>query len=141
METWRGIVSQYSRRLLTDPEDKLHALGGVAEVFHWQLQQPCLVDLWGGDLLPGLLIWRSDVYAVKSAIYNGPSWSWSALKSPVSYRELPGDGNYGWWHVDICAAETTLKVDRLPFGSVTNARLEIRARPRKGFFRPPQYIV
>ena len=141
MEAWRSIISQYSRRLLTDPEDKLHALGGVAEDFYWQVQQPYLAGLWGGDLLPGLLIWRSDDYAVKSPIYNGPSWSWSSLTSPVSYHELPDDGSYGWWHVDSCAAETTLKVDRLPFGSVTNARLEIRARTRKGFFRPPQYIV
>jgi len=97
MEAWHSIISLYSRCLLTHPEDKLHALGGVAEVFHWQLQQPCLVGLWGGDLLPGLLIWRSDVYAIKSVIYIGPSWSWSALKSPVSYHELPGDGSYGCW--------------------------------------------
>jgi hypothetical protein len=81
---WKSILTEYTRRALTDPADKLNAMAGVANE---------LAELWNDEYVFG--IWRSRfVEELAWSISGGdglldqrlslaPSWSWASMKPSV----------------------------------------------------------
>jgi hypothetical protein len=85
MTTWYRLVTQYSRRALTNPKDQLPAIAGIAAAIQKLSQYTYLAGLWKEDLR-GLLWSREFKKPVRSSPYLAPSWSWAASSSPISMR-------------------------------------------------------
>ena len=77
-------MDTYSATKLTNPTDKLIALGGLAESWQQQLQDEYFAGLWGMNLIRGFL-WhvgaRSELHDrhANPASYVAPSWSWASI--------------------------------------------------------------
>jgi hypothetical protein len=124
---WHFAVEDYTRRSLTNPEDKLVAFGGVAKAF--QSGGDYLAGLWRDTLLSDLL-WQkyADMDMERPKGYRAPSWSWAAVDGSV----MPGkffDGalRAGKPLAEIVQCEVDLKYIEHPFGEVTGGILVLRA--------------
>lgn len=83
LKSWRGIVEQYSRRRLTDPDDRLPVLAGIATELGFQFVDKYYFGLWLVELLP----WYSlSIQCQRSS--RAPTWSWASLDTEVSFSEL-----------------------------------------------------
>lgn len=106
-KTWATIIAEYTARELTEPEDRLRALAGVANYPSCAWEVEYIYGLWR-NALPDLLQW---VVVPQSGIPDGflythsdwrrpyrfvedrpaqcssraPSWSWASLSCPVGY--------------------------------------------------------
>ncbi|KAI8966892.1 HET-domain-containing protein [Daldinia sp. FL1419] len=99
---WRkNIVESYSGLLLTQPRDKLFALGAMANQFQ-QLRprETYLAGLWSGSLIVDLCwvcnnwLWDGNVPSKKEALrrpYSLPTWSWASLQFGIRFPEHPPD--------------------------------------------------
>ncbi|PIG80768.1 hypothetical protein AARAC_010657 [Aspergillus arachidicola] len=54
-KVWYELLEEYVRRHLTSENDRLPAIGAIAESLHTQLNEQYCAGLWRGDLLFGLL--------------------------------------------------------------------------------------
>ncbi|OCK78429.1 HET-domain-containing protein [Lepidopterella palustris CBS 459.81] len=86
IEMWRKVVSEYSRRELTDPEDRLEALVGVASELRHLWKDQYVYGLWESCMV-GLLAWKSSKKQHQRSS-RAPSWSWASLDGPISFNKL-----------------------------------------------------
>jgi hypothetical protein len=83
---WGTVVQAFTSRQLSEPDDKIHALTGVANVFSdiWQdisvfgLLKSCLVQQLGWQVQP------IDLRVRKLRSSRAPTWSWMSLDCPIS---------------------------------------------------------
>ncbi|KAH7091485.1 hypothetical protein FB567DRAFT_617115 [Paraphoma chrysanthemicola] len=95
-------MSHYADRELTNPQDKLPAISGMAKILADSIGDAYFAGLWEGDLLRGLL-WNVVVPRYRrlqallvqlkltrpmTGTYVAPSWSWASRDAVVSYRPL-----------------------------------------------------
>jgi hypothetical protein len=147
VEDWIDVMEDYSTRRLTVSNDRFIALSGIAHRFQQDLQLQYIAGLWHSEkdqtVLLRLLLWTSGIENaeheadwMRSARYNGPSWSWATSKCPIVYNSppvLPVPGysrrDFHQWHAKIHS--TYVVTNGLnPFAYVKDARLTISA-PRK----------
>ncbi|KAL1390170.1 heterokaryon incompatibility protein-domain-containing protein [Phyllosticta capitalensis] len=93
---WRNAVAQlYSKFEITNPGDRLVALGAISEQF--QQVRPgseYLAGLWT-DSLPDDLLWLAVLPSKFSNTFppqrhfNFPTWSWASFKGEIEYWILP----------------------------------------------------
>lgn len=78
---WNGLIGQYSRRSLTQAQDKLVAISGVARKIEQRMQAPThdkysgyLAGLWG-EFLPVQLLWYTALgeQCTRTQDYRAPS--------------------------------------------------------------------
>jgi len=140
-QMWREIVNSYSVRKLTQIEDKLPALGGIAGLLKERSGDIYAAGLWERSL-PFDLLWRCDQSAVlQSKKMRSPSWSWisvdGAVKWPVSqhsneeqplkyissttYFECGAEG------VEVCDVECELDGND-KYGRVRTGRIMLKTR-------------
>ncbi|KAJ9613113.1 hypothetical protein H2200_003054 [Cladophialophora chaetospira] len=86
---WKIVVGRYTRRALTEPNDKLLALAGIASQFAPTLGPTYLAGLWETRLVFQLLWFTCTAVPVNASVqrpesYTGPSWSWSSLTGLMS---------------------------------------------------------
>jgi hypothetical protein len=108
---WLLLVENYSRRQLTDPQDKLTAISGVARMLAETTGDHYLAGLWSNHLEEDLF-WRVQTHeetiervegkdiafeaktgaligpASRPAKYRAPSWSWASIDGPVRFLPL-----------------------------------------------------
>jgi len=86
---WSAVVQEYSKRLLSRPEDKLIALGGLADRV-WEClsyeEEDYLAGLWRRNFIDQML-WapQTDRLKERPKKYRAPSWSWASVDSPIRY--------------------------------------------------------
>jgi hypothetical protein len=86
--SWEDIVSEFSKRKLTDPADKLDAIGGICAELKRQSGYKYIAGLWRETLVSDLS-WYQDPTTLGSEniCWNKqrtcPSWSWSSVDGPV----------------------------------------------------------
>jgi len=80
---WWNWVEDYSRRLLTYPQDKLPALAGLTQKFQQQTGATPAVGLWTDDLHYGLLWWPTTVTSRPQDVSFIPTWSWTSVDGAV----------------------------------------------------------
>ncbi|OBT65146.1 hypothetical protein VE03_04712 [Pseudogymnoascus sp. 23342-1-I1] len=80
---WYDLVSDYSCRKLTFPEDRLRALLGLAELFREIVRDRFVWGLWHRDLPAGLL-WSIQA-PVPTAKLAAPSWSWASIDGELTF--------------------------------------------------------
>ena len=89
---WVQVLQTYTERRLSDPNDVLRAVGGMATLFHQAWHCGYFAGLWQDYIVPGLL-WRPWPDGTKRRPIDGrtgswPSWSWSACSEPVVHAYL-----------------------------------------------------
>jgi hypothetical protein len=80
---WHGIMKEYTRRALTYPSDRIHALKGVASEFQ-KTRDDEFLDKYG--------VWKNDIHEpsfwMRTRPHHGndslplPSWCWAATGGP-----------------------------------------------------------
>ncbi|KFY18990.1 hypothetical protein V493_08208 [Pseudogymnoascus sp. VKM F-4281 (FW-2241)] len=91
---WCRAIEEYSARNLTNKEDRLPAISGLAQVVKTQLRDQYLAGLWAGDVPRGLCWFPSFKHrkpfldSIAGTDFLIPSWSWARQGSPVQYYGL-----------------------------------------------------
>ncbi|KAK4188745.1 heterokaryon incompatibility protein-domain-containing protein [Podospora australis] len=77
---WYDIANSVIHRNITNPQDLLPALSGLATQFQEDGAGPYLAGLWKNDL-PRALLWRpwGDI-GRRVVPYRAPSWSWVSIE-------------------------------------------------------------
>jgi hypothetical protein len=101
---WSEVVTNFSSRHLTNPDDKLPALSGLARLYHQIRGGRYLAGLW--DVTVGEdLLWEAEHFSlfptnfnrkphIKPSVpvsYRAPSWSWASMDGSISYRRSSRD--------------------------------------------------
>jgi hypothetical protein len=90
-EEWRNIVFEYTGRSMTDPEDKLPALSGIAAEFGRLSDDEYLASLWASTLPYSLLyhqLSRPPSPTTSATLnYRAPSWSWAAVDGSIRFED------------------------------------------------------
>lgn len=79
---WDLIISQYSRADLTEPEDKLPALAGIARRQQEATGHQYLTGMWKESLVTDLT-WGIQSERRRRPAWRAPSWSWMAVDGHV----------------------------------------------------------
>ncbi|KAF9456985.1 heterokaryon incompatibility protein-domain-containing protein [Collybia nuda] len=133
-KSWDTILQQYTACKLTNPEDKLPALSGVAEQFHrlWP-QSRYVAGLWTHQF-PATLLWGRDIRTARPIVYRAPSWSWAATDGRIVSGGLTGPSDV--WDAapkfveSICEVKDVvidLQYSGNPYGGVKSGRLVLNA--------------
>ncbi|KAE9378992.1 hypothetical protein N431DRAFT_525909 [Stipitochalara longipes BDJ] len=87
-----GYWAEYTCREMTDVEDKLPALSGLAAEFGRPLDDEYLAGLWKSTL-PYSLLWYqvSERPTSPSSTYRAPLWSWASIDGRIRF-ETPTRG-------------------------------------------------
>jgi hypothetical protein len=104
-ENWKRITERYSLTSLTNAEDKLIALAGIAEQMSTQIgSRVCYVaGMWQNKYFASQLLWRVETQykngeflypSKRPKEYRAPSFSWAAIDAPQGIRcgETQDDG-------------------------------------------------
>ncbi|KAH8658165.1 heterokaryon incompatibility protein-domain-containing protein [Xylariales sp. PMI_506] len=125
---WDRIVEDYSKRVLTQHNDKLIALSGIAQIVLDRLAlspDSYLAGIWSGNLLKGLL-WHSTSRASRFQTFVAPSWSWASMMGPVRYFF----SDYQFTFEEACVVEqshcTPSSMD--PIGEVSSGFVSLTGR-------------
>jgi hypothetical protein len=78
------VSKDYAWRHLTNPSDKLVAIGGVASLLRETLFMDYYAGIWGYRIVEGLS-WMRQGPGGKAVDYRAPSWSWASQDSGVGY--------------------------------------------------------
>ncbi|KAI1466121.1 heterokaryon incompatibility protein-domain-containing protein [Daldinia caldariorum] len=131
---WDNIIHNYTGRTVTQVEDKLIALAGVASRFSTRWKKgKYMAGLWLDNFQHDLLWHVADGNQLpRLESFRAPSWSWAAVDSQVEATKLqPFDPPL--YELDKHVVQ--LESDILPFGGVTAASLEMRVRLLKAEWR------
>ena len=82
---WSRIVNAYAVKALTNGNDILPALSGLAKQFQRSNGGSYLAGLWEADL-PLCLLW--EAHAAKASSYRAPSWSWASMNTSIPGSSL-----------------------------------------------------
>ncbi|KAB8204018.1 hypothetical protein BDV34DRAFT_226761 [Aspergillus parasiticus] len=85
--TWFGIVSQYSSRRITVPDDRLPALATLARQFASPQTGKYLAGLWYAHL-PSALFWSVQGPSKRPQLYRAPSWSWASVEGHIVFHHI-----------------------------------------------------
>jgi Heterokaryon incompatibility protein (HET) len=123
---WRRLIEEYSGRKLTDPEDRLPALAGVASELSRVWQDEYLAGAWKSFLIKSIG-WSLDPKArddlPHSACPSGrlrPTWSWASINRKVIFQDFQPDAEALECSVELFTPDT-------PFGKTKAGLLRLRA--------------
>ena len=125
---WEHVVEEITKRSLTNVEDSLIIVAGIAAEFQQALGDDYLAGLWRSALLRGLL-WHcgyvNEDHKSRPTMYIAPSWSWASRSGAVSYWSLAkNDQILSTVAVEDCTV--VLRDTRSPFGDVVGGHLHLR---------------
>lgn len=82
-ENWANIVTQYSTKDLTYPEDRLPALAGIAEEYGRITGWTYICGLWQEDLRDTFGWIRGSFIPAPRPYSRLPTWSWASIATEV----------------------------------------------------------
>jgi hypothetical protein len=80
---WYDLIENYTTRNLTDADDKLPAISGLASVMETRTGDRYIAGLWLSHLSIGLLWHRRNDWLTRPSRYRAPSWSWAAFDGHI----------------------------------------------------------
>jgi hypothetical protein len=135
--TWQCIVTDYCAKTITNPSDKLPAIGGLAKAFHdLRPDNSYLAGLWTESLLDDLL-WvhkninylnqqsAVEIVRKKPTKYRAPSWSWASVDGGVRWPFSDKNAT-GEYRATLIDHHISLKGSNT-FGELEYAQLTLRA--------------
>ena len=81
---WTGLIKSYSACQLTEPEDKLVALAGMARYLAPSFNCDYIAGLWERHL-PAYLHWKVDRPCARPFVDRRPSYTWASVDAPVNF--------------------------------------------------------
>jgi hypothetical protein len=140
-ETWNTIISRYMQHELTETQDVLPAVAGIAEAMSIALNSyQYVAGMWKETLAEDLLWYvmqrrRTRHPQARPADSTAPSWSWASVSmgQAIAHMRIHPDRSLSENKLllrkdtvkDICAAPL---VQEVPFGKMSsNARLRIKS--------------
>ncbi|TGO57644.1 hypothetical protein BCON_0063g00010 [Botryotinia convoluta] len=126
-QSWSKIILVYTNCSLTNESDRLIAIGGVARQFQKKNGDKYFAGLWQARLKEQMC-WYIDRYITKiprENTWRAPSWSWAAVKQPVSIFD--DTAVFAEACIDITKVDITLEHDD-PFGGVKRGVLNLRSK-------------
>jgi hypothetical protein len=82
--SWYAIVEAYSSRSVTESEDRVLAISGIAERFANFIPERYMAGLWE-NMMPGCLFWsKLRTTHDRPVEYRAPSWSWISVDGAVT---------------------------------------------------------
>lgn len=125
---WIDLVAEYSPRKQSIPDDKIHALRGIASRYQRYMKDEYIAGLWKSWLIPGLMWKRSqEIQGQQKRQY--PSWSWLSIDSGVVMEKADNDiySFENLCNVEYVAYSADIdNASRSPFGLLPNAVLHLR---------------
>lgn len=131
-----SIVSEYSRCRLTNEDDRLAAISGIATRFQEYSKDDYLAGIWKGDVLRGLCWSCEEPYFAKGSPsiepqHSPPSWSWASSRYSVTWRARDVTGNV-LWPTNFLSARVQL-VGQDKFGQVSGGEMHLSGLVRSGY--------
>jgi len=129
---WHCIVSEFSRRNLTNEDDIFPAIAAIARKY--DENDTYLAGLWQSNLAADLLwfVQRAETNTKRQrpAKYRAPSWSWAALKEPIGWRDHSEidemfEPDYDFKYLSYTPQ---LNSEEDPYSSLQKANLYVRGR-------------
>jgi hypothetical protein len=138
---WQVLIQNYSGRSLTNKDDMLPGISGIASKFARFLREEYKAGLWYSESdksnFVQELLWIVQKHEEVSLLdwaqsnrYTAPSWSWAGQQGSVSWeppRNLPTEEGMVCY-IDECSVELA---GTALFGQVKSGKLKLRARIRK----------
>ncbi|PMD22592.1 HET-domain-containing protein [Hyaloscypha hepaticicola] len=140
---WANVLTDYTKRALTVPSDKLVALSAVAQRFAERARGGSYLTYLAGiwlEHLPFGLLWYNDNDddasesqshpTSRASSWRAPSWSWASMDGPLNFFRL-ANGDSGQSKLDmngpleIINYRVQLKFDNAPYAGVVKAELEL----------------
>jgi hypothetical protein len=140
---WANVLTDYTKRALTVPSDKLVALSAVAQRFAERARGGSYLTYLAGiwlEHLPFGFLWYNDNDddapesqshpTSRASSWRAPSWSWASMDGPLNFFR-PANGDSGQSKLDmndpleIINYRVQLKFDNAPYASVVKAELEV----------------
>lgn len=129
---WIYIVHDYSQRSLSNPLDKLTALGGLAELFssRYEIVLGSYAAGHWFKMLPLSLYWmvyETDVVASPQQ-YLAPSWSWASVDSGINFPNYGKESDMPiikGLEAKVLDLHVELSSSKVRFGAVKHARLQL----------------
>ena len=132
---WQLIVGNYTSRSLTNRNDTLPGISGIASKFARFLKEEYRAGLWYSPSDPSNfldeLLWSVTRHEkVSSGDYTAPSWSWAGQSGVVTWNST---GIFPTKENMICSVvECTVDcMGTAVFGQVSSGRLTLMAKIRK----------
>jgi hypothetical protein len=129
LRLWQTLVGEYSRRHLTKPNDKLLAIGAIAQRVGDAIQDhDYLAGIWK-TRIPRDLMWAvKSTRSPRPKDFRAPSWSWAAIDGSV---HLAWDVRAGNVSLQVLECHTKPVFPAARYGAVTNGHLVVRGRLRR----------
>ncbi|WKT53909.1 Heterokaryon incompatibility [Fusarium oxysporum f. sp. vasinfectum] len=130
---WHKVVENYSNRLLTNPQDKLTAISGIAAILQQKTQSRYAAGLWADNIDMDLL-WRRATPTTKLSRsgFVAPSFSWASIDGEVDYCCFRNGKRSYRKSASVVAVETNTSREA-PLGRVESGRLIIHGPLIAGF--------
>ncbi|KAL8786276.1 MAG: hypothetical protein Q9213_002871 [Squamulea squamosa] len=130
---WKTLVEEYSLTKQSMPDDRIHAIRGIAHRFQALTDDQYIAGLWKSWLLYSLTWERSGpIYPRPGRHY--PSWSWLSIDSAVTMERDTGYHRKKTtsWLVDLidCSSDSRGEVAD-PFGLLPYAIVRLRGHITK----------
>ncbi|KAI1057398.1 hypothetical protein LB507_011525, partial [Fusarium sp. FIESC RH6] len=146
--SWSRVIEEYSRLKLTNPDDRLSALSGLAQKVSQQLPPGTkyLAGLWSCSLFQGLSWYNTqgsrrrisdapggiltECSRQSSKVHQGaPSWSWAVIGAEVIFPQMPYYKSCKtMFHAQICGTEIRPENPHDPTGRVSTGRIHLRGQ-------------
>ena len=132
-DLWCGMLTEYSRRQISVPADKLVAFSSVVEEFQFLMKDDYRAGVWKRRLIDNILweIFREPDEALPSRPqnYRAPTWSWASVDGMVMPHrshmfELPSTE----YEAEILSCDVTPKSSVHPLGEIMDAKLTMKAK-------------
>jgi hypothetical protein len=81
---WCDVVEEYSRRILSDPDDKLVAFSAIAQSVGARVNLRYIAGLWEHHVAAQLLWHSRNGPRKRPEKYRAPSWSWASVDGRIS---------------------------------------------------------
>jgi hypothetical protein len=135
LSNWNIQIEEYSRRTITDLNDKIPACAALAENFAGIMRLSAadyLAGLWKNDIEAQLLWHRPDNSGVSNSRRSqNPTWSWASLDGPVTFFQrslLETSGRIIDAQAKLEGYEITREVKSLSYSEVSSDHLRLRGR-------------
>ena len=124
---WTGLVSEYSKRALTEPSDKLPALAGIASRYRNETNDIYCAGIWKANLLTGLKWHVPEPADHRPSVYRAPTWSWASVLGEIIWiHDKPPAKNKMTASTAILDCHVTPEEPLAPLSKVSKGTLTIR---------------
>lgn len=132
--SWQQIVESYTSCTLTEEQDKLIAIQGIANIHKRTRNDEYLAGLWQASLPSGLMwttrdgLQASGEPTYRPQVYRAPTWSWASVEGLIEIYPEVHPEEERWVNLcQILEAKTT-PLGEGTTGQVSDGYIKLRGR-------------